>query len=761
MRDETKDPEYIELNKRFTACEKTTASLLTEVCKYRDNITVILNCQAEFGIILAEIYEPNIGMPATGDVSLRRPQTAPESMQAVDDFQAVMRETRDILLPEVDKLELLVVRPLQDMQTNMKLIRKTMNKRDHKLVDYDRFRISLKKLNEKKERTLSEERNMFKLESQLEMATADYQGLNGLVKEELPGFFYYKSQLIEPIFHIFYYLQLRIYNIMVDRIGPLANSGYFDLSMDVKDGYEARKADTLPTVESVELITKKSAAALYSNKYTRQGADGESQKPWLAAQTGQPKPWQTGAKPWEQGGAGGSGTTSPRFDREAPAMAPPPSYNTLQRGGGAEGSQAMPAAASGSRYISPQQSGPRAFSPAIAGKKGPPPPVPPKKIGASIVVALYDYDAQQAGDLSFRKDDRIELLERTADVNGWWTGSLNGHKGIFPAVKRIMQEARELIREPSTDFAANPLETDIFEWHFTIRGPEGTDFEGGLYHGRILLPNNYPFAPPSLMFLTPNGRFELHKKVCLSITGYHPEYWQPAWGIRTVLVAVMGFLPTESKGAIGGLDVSVGARKVLAKKSKTWMCSTCCTENVVILPDVAPENVVKASLKADEMPPEFSFGYEADKKKQAEEESKKTNSETATSIATTATATATTTATTTTTTTTTTTETSSEKISSQVESKAMDRELASSVLDTNSNSHSHNAPSVSTANNIVNRINSLNNSTRSPAQHIQTQNQVQATASTRSTRPNIPWWLDALIFGLGGLFIAMLLRRFI
>jgi hypothetical protein len=36
---------------------------------------------------------------------------------------------------------------------------------------------------------------------------------------------------------------------------------------------------------------------------------------------------------------------------------------------------------------------------------------------------------------------------------------------------------------------------------------------------------------------------------------------------------------------------------------------------VTILPDVAPENVVKASLKADEMPPKFSFGYEADKKK--------------------------------------------------------------------------------------------------------------------------------------------------
>jgi len=57
-------------------------------------------------------------------------------------------------------------------------------------------------------------------------------------------------------------------------------------------------------------------------------------------------------------------------------------------------------------------------------------------------------------------------------------------------------------------------------------------------------------------------------------------------------------------------------------RSKTWVCSTCCEANVTILPDVAPENAVKASLKADEMPPEFSFGYEADKKKEQGDETK-------------------------------------------------------------------------------------------------------------------------------------------
>lgn len=45
------------------------------------------------------------------------------------------------------------------------------------------------------------------------------------------------------------------------------------------------------------------------------------------------------------------------------------------------------------------------------------------------------------------------------------------------------------------------LKDDLFTWHFTIRGMENTEFEGGFYHGVIKLPNSYPLKPPNLMFL--------------------------------------------------------------------------------------------------------------------------------------------------------------------------------------------------------------------------------------------------------------------
>ena len=46
------------------------------------------------------------------------------------------------------------------------------------------------------------------------------------------------------------------------------------------------------------------------------------------------------------------------------------------------------------------------------------------------------------------------------------------------AIKRIMADVRALAKHPSHRYSAAPLEDNIFEWHFSIRGPSGTDFEG-------------------------------------------------------------------------------------------------------------------------------------------------------------------------------------------------------------------------------------------------------------------------------------------
>lgn len=143
-----------------------------------------------------------------------------------------------------------------------------------------------------------------------------------------------------------------------------------------------------------------------------------------------------------------------------------------------------------------------------------------------------------------------------------------------PAVKRLMREAMEL-SQPTSEYFAQPVDENLFEWHFTVRGPADSDFEGGIYHGRIILPPEYPLKPPSIMLLTPNGRFEVSRKICLSISGHHPESWLPSWSIRTALLAIIGFMPSPGMGAIASLDYTKEERQRLAKKSLEFECPEC------------------------------------------------------------------------------------------------------------------------------------------------------------------------------------------
>jgi len=174
-----------------------------------------------------------------------------------------------------------------------------------------------------------------------------------------------------------------------------------------------------------------------------------------------------------------------------------------------------------------------------------------------------------------------------------------------PSVKRLMKEAQQMSKQydPNGDIQAAPLGDgdNLFDWHFTIRGPSDSAFEEGIYHGRLLIPPQYPMKPPDIFLLTPNGRFETNKKICLSISGYHPETWLPSWSISTALRALQAFFTTPAKGAIGGCDWPEGERRRIAKKSPDWECTFCeCKMKDILNVNSAVVNPGEKSEKADE-----------------------------------------------------------------------------------------------------------------------------------------------------------------
>ena len=113
-------------------------------------------------------------------------------------------------------------------------------------------------------------------------------------------------------------------------------------------------------------------------------------------------------------------------------------------------------------------------------------------------------------------------------------------------VTRLQKEYKALHQSTTaTYFVASPDPKNIFEWHFVVYGLKDCPYEGGYYHGKLLFPVEYPMKPPGIMMITPSGRFEPMKRICLSISDFHPESWNPTWKVETILTALVSFMNSD------------------------------------------------------------------------------------------------------------------------------------------------------------------------------------------------------------------------
>ena len=115
-----------------------------------------------------------------------------------------------------------------------------------------------------------------------------------------------------------------------------------------------------------------------------------------------------------------------------------------------------------------------------------------------------------------------------------------------------------------------------------ILGPKGSPYEGGCYHGKVRAPTlspppgrcvalsaamarwlrqinfpaDYPFKPPGIRMLTPNGRFKVNTKLCLSMSDFHPETWNPLWAVSSVLTGLYTFWSAAPNNQLPSLRLS-------------------------------------------------------------------------------------------------------------------------------------------------------------------------------------------------------------
>ena len=139
------------------------------------------------------------------------------------------------------------------------------------------------------------------------------------------------------------------------------------------------------------------------------------------------------------------------------------------------------------------------------------------------------------------------------------------------ATKRLQRELKALHKSPRENpkIVAMPNETNILEWHYVLVGPTddpNSPYKGGIYHGKLIFPKEYPYKPPGVIMLTPNGRFKPNRRLCLSMSDFHPETWNPMWSISTILMGLYSFM-LDDKPTTGSIETSAAAKRKFAGES--------------------------------------------------------------------------------------------------------------------------------------------------------------------------------------------------
>lgn len=144
--------------------------------------------------------------------------------------------------------------------------------------------------------------------------------------------------------------------------------------------------------------------------------------------------------------------------------------------------------------------------------------------------------------------------------------SKNGRTTTMTAVSRLRQDFLRLKKDPVPYIVAEPLPSNLLEWHYVVTGPEDSPYNGGLYHGKLVFPVEFPFKPPSIYMITPNGRFKTDTRLCLSISDYHPDTWNPAWSVATILTGLLSFM-LEKSPTLGSIETTNFDKRQFAIKS--------------------------------------------------------------------------------------------------------------------------------------------------------------------------------------------------
>ncbi|CAB4060400.1 UBE2J2 [Lepeophtheirus salmonis] len=115
-----------------------------------------------------------------------------------------------------------------------------------------------------------------------------------------------------------------------------------------------------------------------------------------------------------------------------------------------------------------------------------------------------------------------------------------GRGGGISATARLRQDYIRLKKDPLPYIVAEPLPSNLLEWHYVVTGPENSPYQGGLYHGKLVFP--------------------------IDISDFHPDMWNPSWTLGSILNGLLSFM-LESSPTTGSIETPVATKRNYAYNS--------------------------------------------------------------------------------------------------------------------------------------------------------------------------------------------------
>jgi amphiphysin len=259
----THDSEYDDLHRRLTEIEAELKKIKLENENYFNSLEQIFERQVGFANAMVETQILDLfASSVNGNQTDNAAHTTNKDQmpnELYEQFIHAVIQIRKILGPEIEFLRTNIMTPINFVLVNIGGIRKITKKRQHKLLDLDRYKAALAKLLAKHHnRSVSDEKAFFITQNNLEIAEQEYNYLNTLLKKELPLFFELTEKIMRSLFISLYYVQLNIYYKLYEElqsivVGTVAIRDW-NQNSDVVTAYHTKISTVLAKAKEIHLI---------------------------------------------------------------------------------------------------------------------------------------------------------------------------------------------------------------------------------------------------------------------------------------------------------------------------------------------------------------------------------------------------------------------------------------------------------------------------------------------------------------------------